>query len=271
MVAVASEVDPKPWMAEAFGRAAPSYDRVLPFCSEFAEDLLADAAPLPGEDALDVACGRGAVTLPLARAVAPGSVVAVDLSEGMIRELRAELEEQGVSNVDSRVADAERLDLEPLSIDLVTCGFGMQYLYEPERLCSSVERGLRSGGRFAASIPVQMEAPWDVYGDLVRRFASRLVEAVVPGPPRPHLVSLLTASGLQVHSERTVRRSFTLASTDDWWHWTLSHGHRVFLDGLTSDDREEFRSEASRLMEPHRADDGYEMTWTTQVVVASKT
>ena len=115
-----------------------------------------------------------------------------------------------------------------------------------------------------------MTAAWDVYGQLVARYARQLVEPVVPGPPRPDLQALMAAGGLEVVDARTVERSFVLADEADWWAWTLSHGHRIFLDGLSVADREEFREEAVGLMRPHVTEGGYPMVWRTEIVVATR-
>lgn len=261
------KIDPKPWMAEAFGRTADTYDQVIPMCGMFAEDLLDIAAPQPGEVALDVACGRGAVTIPLAQAVAPAAVTAVDLSAGMIRQLAIDLAARGIDNVTLTVTDAELLDLQPDSLDLVTCGYGMQYLYNPTSFCAAVVPALRTGGRLVASIPLTMTAAWNVYNELVPAFAPRLVKPVQPGPPRPDLPALFDSAGLVQIAESTVTRAFVLNTFDDWWTWTLSHGHRIFLDGLSELDREAFKRDAKDRMEPLRTTAGYEMEWTTQIVV----
>jgi ubiquinone/menaquinone biosynthesis C-methylase UbiE len=63
--------------------------------------LLLDRAGIePGMDVLDAGCGPGRLTLPLAERVGElGSVVALDLQEGMLSRLRARLEEKSVAHV----------------------------------------------------------------------------------------------------------------------------------------------------------------------------
>jgi len=63
--------------------------------------LLLDRASIaPGMNVLDAGCGPGRLTLPLAERVGEhGSVVALDLQEGMLSRLRARLEEKGVAHV----------------------------------------------------------------------------------------------------------------------------------------------------------------------------
>ena len=67
-----------------FDAIAPSYDRSgVPFFGTIASGLVDLLAPRPGERALDVGAGRGAVTLRLAESVgARGRVDAIDVSPG---------------------------------------------------------------------------------------------------------------------------------------------------------------------------------------------
>lgn len=53
----------------------------------------------PGMRVVDVGCGPGRVTIPIARAVNPGEVVAMDLQPGMLARLREKVATTGVTNV----------------------------------------------------------------------------------------------------------------------------------------------------------------------------
>jgi len=63
--------------------------------------LLFDRAGVtPGMHVLDAGCGPGRLTLPLAERVGEhGSVLAVDLQEGMLSRLRARMQEHGITRV----------------------------------------------------------------------------------------------------------------------------------------------------------------------------
>lgn len=65
--------------------------------SPYVTGFLAFMAALPGESVLDVACGSGALTLPLARAGHP--VIALDFSAGMLEVLRRRVAEEGLQGV----------------------------------------------------------------------------------------------------------------------------------------------------------------------------
>jgi len=111
--------------------------------------LLAMAAARPGEHVLDIACGTGLVTFPLAEAVGPaGRVVASDISERMVEHVEAEAARRGIANIETLRADAEGLDmLADASFDLVTCALGLMYFPEPLAAMQHVRRLLKPGGR----------------------------------------------------------------------------------------------------------------------------
>ena len=73
-----------------------------------------------GITALDLACGAGRYTLPLAERVGPrGKVIAVDLWADGIAQLRTEARRRQMNNVETHVADAgQALPLDDQSIDL---------------------------------------------------------------------------------------------------------------------------------------------------------
>jgi SAM-dependent methyltransferase len=94
-------VETKRALAGAFGRAAPTYDRVGPaFFAYFGRRLAEVAALRWGERVLDVATGLGAALFPTADAIGPsGSVVGVDLAEPMVQELTAEIRRRGLEHL----------------------------------------------------------------------------------------------------------------------------------------------------------------------------
>ena len=111
-------------------------------------ELLAQAAAQPGEQALDVACGTGVVSLALAAAVGPaGSVLGVDLSAAMVASAAARAQAAGVTQARFARMDAEALALPAASFDLVVCALGLMYVPDPATALREVQRVLRPGGR----------------------------------------------------------------------------------------------------------------------------
>ena len=94
--------------AAVFGRAAPTYDSIIPFFRRFGARLVELADLHPGDRVLDAGCGRGATLLPAALRVVPGgSIVGVDLSDAMLGLLAADLRRDGVASAALALMDGE--------------------------------------------------------------------------------------------------------------------------------------------------------------------
>jgi ubiquinone/menaquinone biosynthesis C-methylase UbiE len=123
----------------------------------------------PGMGVLDMACGPGTLTRRLAAGVAPGGeVVGVDLAPGMIELARA----AGIEGARFEVMDIERLDFADASFDAAACGHGLQFAGDLTRALGEAHRVLRSGARFAASVPLTAgrQRPWAALDEVVDRW-----------------------------------------------------------------------------------------------------
>jgi len=81
--------------------------------------LLAHLGLIDGESVLEIGCGTGALTLPLAEAVGEHRrVVAVDISEPMLGVARQKVGERGLRNVTLLSGDAQVFAFEPAAFDL---------------------------------------------------------------------------------------------------------------------------------------------------------
>ena len=116
-------------------------------------ELLALAAPAPGEHVLDLACGTGLVSFESARAVgANGRVLGIDLSGQMVDSAQKRALERGFSNVSFARMDAEALVLPDDSFDVALCALGLMYLPNPEQALREARRVLRPGGRMVIAV-----------------------------------------------------------------------------------------------------------------------
>ena len=131
-------------------KAAPHYDAGWKdSLAPAQQSLLEMAAAQPGETVIDLACGTGLVTFPLAENVGPsGSVIATDLSDAMVEHIRTITTQRSANNITAFRANAEDLsDIADQSSDLVTCALGLMYCPEPMNAMREAVRVLRTGGR----------------------------------------------------------------------------------------------------------------------------
>ena len=115
---------------------------------EATDAMLALAGIREGSRVLDVAAGAGDQTLDVAKRVgAGGSVLATDLSPGILAYAKANAAAAGCANVETRVADGEDLGVPDASFDAVICRLGLMFFPHPLQGLRQIRRALRPGGK----------------------------------------------------------------------------------------------------------------------------
>ena len=193
-------------------------------------EWLVDALdPEPGETILELAAGVGDTGLAAASRLGDsGRLISTDFSEQMVAAAGRRAEELGVSNVEFRRMDAERMDLDDDSIDGVLCRWGYMLMADPVAALRETRRVLRPGGRVALS----------VWGDPKANLwasapAAALSEHTGQEPPDPHAPGifamaseertreLLTEAGLTPRRMEHVEMEWSFRTPDDHWHYVM--------------------------------------------------
>ena len=127
-----------------------------------ATEMMLDLADLQtGNRVLDVAAGTGDQTLLAAQRVGPsGYVLAIDISTNMLNTATNAVRRAGLTNVETRIMDAEKLDLEADSFDSVICRLGLHSIYNHGDLAKAMRemhRVVKPGGNVAAIVMSAVE------------------------------------------------------------------------------------------------------------------
>ena len=170
--------------AEAWHRWGDLLNRWLGPATERMLDLAGVEA---GSHILDVAAGAGEQTIAAARRVGPdGSVLATDLSPGILEYAARSAKEAGLTNVSTRVMDGERShELEADFFDAAISRVALVYFPDQRRALEGMYHALKPGGRKAALVysSAEQNGFFSIPVQVIRRRAN--LPAPVPGRPGP--------------------------------------------------------------------------------------
>ena len=145
--------------------------------------LLARLGLTGGESVLEIGCGTGALTAPVAEAIGEGGrLVAVDISEPMLGAARQRVVERGLRNVTLSHGDAQVFEFEPAVFDLATSRMGVMFFADPAAAFRNIKGALKPGGRlvFACWAPLAENRHWLISYDIA------LHHLGPPAPPPSH-------------------------------------------------------------------------------------
>lgn len=135
-----------------FDSIAPVYDRMntvmtLGLDARWRGAAVRASGLRAGMAAVDVACGSGALTRELARAVGPtGTVTGIDVSARMLGVAQGQPSSPRAATPRYVQADALALPLADASVDAATIGFGLRNVPDYRRCLDEMARVTRVGG-----------------------------------------------------------------------------------------------------------------------------
>src|SRR5581483_714116 len=155
---------------QAYDRWAPIYDLVFGGVFSKGRDAAIQATNKIGGRVLEVGVGTG-ISLPL---YSPHlRIFGTDISEAMLKKAKKRVAEQRLKNVDGlSVMDAEKLEFEDDSFDVVMAQYVVTAVPNPEAALDEFARVLRPGGELIILTRVSAD-------DGVRRFVEQALQPVV--------------------------------------------------------------------------------------------
>lgn len=249
----------------AFDVAADAYGRFMgryaePLAGRFIELL----DPRPGDTALDVGCGPGALTARLVDRLGADAVAAVEPMGQFVDAVRRRL-----PGVDVRQGRAENLPFADATFDLAVAQLVVHFMADPVAGLGEMARVTKPGGTVAASV-------WDHAGGrgalspfwavAQHLHPGAMGEARGAGSRAGHLAELFRTAGLHVLDDTEISVTVVHDDFEGWWQpYTQGVGPAGdFLRSLTEDDRAELREACRRSL----GKPPFEVTATAWTVVA---
>ena len=234
----------------SFEVAADAYGR---FMGRFSEPLAVQLAtlvdPQPGQRALDVGCGPGALATVLAERLGGRAVAAVDPSDSFVAACRSRLPE-----ADVRSGTAEHLPFDDREFDLTLANLVVHFMADPVVGLAEMSRVTRPGGLVGATV-------WDHSGDDTGPLSLfwRAVQSLQPGHPGEKLGAgaqdgglprLFEEAGLGDVQDTVLTVRAAIASFEDWWEpMTFGIGPAgQHVARLGDDERERLRARCEELL-----------------------
>jgi SAM-dependent methyltransferase len=240
--------------------------------------LVRELAPGPGDTVRERSAGPGGTGFAVAPALGEnGRLISTDFSPEMLEVARRRGAELGLTNVEYRVMDAHRIELDTDSIDGALCQNGYMLMADPAAALSETRRVLRSGGRLALAVwGAPDRNPWVAIGGMI------LVQRGHMQPPDPgapgvfNMASdertrgLLQGAGFTGIRTEEVPVAFPFDSVDEYVSWTADVGgpFALIVRGLSDDERSAISEQLAEAFAPFRADGGYELPGVCLTAVA---
>jgi ubiquinone/menaquinone biosynthesis C-methylase UbiE len=242
--------------------------------------LIGDARLHPGERVLDLGSGTGCPALLAAQAVGnQGSVVGLDLSEGMLAVARRKAKTLGLKNVTFQASDITRLTFDASSFDAVLSRFCLMFLPDIPKVVGQIARVLKPGAYFVAAVWSGPEKnPFiRIPMDVLKKF----LPLPPPDPEQPgifrlaepnELLEICKQAGLHGLTDEEITAESYYASADEYYESLMDMAAPLqpLFAKLTSGQRKEADSEIKRVAGKFRVGHRIGLPMAIRVVAARK-
>jgi SAM-dependent methyltransferase len=223
---------------------AQAYGSFMGRFSEPLADQFVEVARLaPGQRALDVGCGPGALTARLVDVVGARGVSAVDPSEPFVAAAQ-----ERFPGVDIAIGTAESLPFDDTSFDAALAQLVVHFMRDPVAGLREMARVTRPGGVVAAAVwnHASSAGPLSMFWGAVRAVDPQAEgEGDFAGVREGDLAKMFVAAGLDDLEESVLTVHVPFDSFDQWWEpYTLGVGPAgQYVAGLDDARREALREE----------------------------
>ena len=227
-----------------------------------------------GMNVLDIACGSGQVSFPVAKEIGhSGHLHGTDLSDNMVQLASAKSESLGYTNTSFKQMDAENITFDDNSFDLVFSSLGLMYFPDPMRSFSEMYRVLKPGGQLGITVwGERKNCGWAAVFEIVdRRVVSEVCPMFFQYGNRKVMETALTTSGFNNLNIETINTILHYNSDGDACGAAFAGGPvALAYDKFSDEVKNEVHLEYLESIKDYKTADGYNIPGEFQIVTCNK-
>lgn len=270
----------KETIRKTFNASAQKFDEIgTPFFRHF-DKIVADVSEIkPDDTVLDIACGKGATTFPIAEKLSGnGRIYAIDFSVNMIEECNKYLKKSNIHNIEFMEMDAEDLKFPDNSMDKVVSGFGLFFLPDIEKGLSEIRRVLKPGGLLVfSSWNNEYQLKWYMeiisgYIPDINRNLQKQNEIISDKDFRTleGLDKILKLSHFKKEKILTEEIDCFYSSEEEWINTRWYTAHRMFLEQLPAEVYTQLKIEIKKRLQNYKENGNIKITQGALITKATK-
>jgi ubiquinone/menaquinone biosynthesis C-methylase UbiE len=272
--------DSKETIKRTFDASAQKFDEIgTPFFRYFGK-IVAEVSEINSDDiVLDIACGKGAVTFPIAANLSgKGHIYAIDFSQKMIQECKEVMKSLNHQNIEFLEMDAENLEFPDNSIDKIVSGFGLFFLPDIEKGLREIRRVLKPGGLMVfSSWNNEFQLKW--YMEIISKYIPQISRNLEDENKKITEKDFRTMEGLNkilnlshFQKEQIFAENIDcFYNNEEEWIETRWHtAHRMILEQLPTEEYDKFKIEIIEQLQHYKVNDKIKITQAAFITKARK-
>ncbi len=211
-----------------------------------------------GQRILDIATGSGLIAINAAEIVGnEGKVVGVDFSSMMLQQAQQKIDDLKLENIELIQADAEYIDFDNESFDIITCSCAIVYFRDIFKALQNWYRWLKKGGVIVFSCGSEKSYAAPIIIKAAAKHGISLLNINEPTGTPEKCQNLMQAAGFQDIEIKSKQFGFyRTLDTAKQWDGTWFNPHKNPLLEVSTEKMKELKADFQKLIELNQTEQG---------------